>query len=259
MTYQLRVVPSRRLRNARRNGITGTPYGLQLSETSPGGPVVEERPFRSFPHRVSAGLEAISSSGTYPKGAILFVEGQKALGVFVVCNGRVKLSVSSADGKSLIVRRADAGELVGLPATISGKPYRLTAEALEPLQCNFIPRVAFRKFLREHGEAALCVAAIVSEMYDGTLNQVRYLGLSASTAEKLARFLLDLPHVPARNDGQVQASLPLTHKEIAEMIGSSRETVTRIFARFKREHLVKVRGSTLIITSRSDLEQFLAA
>ena len=75
---------------------------------------------------------------SYP--AILFVEGQEARGVFVICNGRIKLSASSADGKSLILRIAEPGEVVGLPGTISGKPYEVTAEALEPIQANFIPR-----------------------------------------------------------------------------------------------------------------------
>jgi len=218
---------------------------------------VEERLFCNLPHRVQTGFDAISSPAIHPKGAILFVEGQKPLGVFVICSGRVKLSASSADGKPLVIRRAEPGEAVGLPATISGKSYELTAEALEPLQSNFIPRDVFLQFLREHGEAALQVAEILSEVYKATLRQVRYLGLSASTAEKLARFLLELPLARAQNNGHLHAALPLTHKEIAEMIGSSRETVTRMFARFKRENLVKVNGSALIIANRAGLEALL--
>jgi aryl-alcohol dehydrogenase-like predicted oxidoreductase len=78
---------------------------------------------------------------------------------------------------------------VGLPAAISGKANELTAEALEPIEYSFIPRDAFLQFLRENGEAALRMAEILSDTYEATLHQVRYLGLSASTAERVARFL----------------------------------------------------------------------
>jgi CRP/FNR family transcriptional regulator len=177
--------------------------------------------------------------------------------VFVLCEGRVKLSTNSADGKAIIVRVAEPGEIVGLPGALSGKPYELTAEAREPVQANFIPRDAFLSFLREHGEAALRVAEIMSDIYHSTLLEVRYLGFSGSTAEKLARFLLDLPATLAQNNGHVRAALTLTHKEIGEMIGASRETVTRLFAHFKRERLIEVHGSTLLITNRPNLHKLL--
>jgi len=257
MTYRLRVVPRKRRRNIRADRISKAATGLQVGDGWLGSPLVEERLFSNLPHHVQTGLDAISSPATYPKGAILFVEGHKPLGVFVICNGRVKLSASSADGKPLVIRRAEPGEAIGLPATISGKSYELTTEALEPLQSNFIPRDVFLQFLREHGEAAMRVAEILSEVYKATLRQIRYLGLSASTAEKLARFLLELPLAKSQDNGHLEATLPLTHKEIAEMIGSSRETVTRMFARFKRENLVKVDGSALMITNRAGLEDLL--
>jgi CRP/FNR family transcriptional regulator, cyclic AMP receptor protein len=236
-----------------------TPYGLQVIESCLTCPLVKERIFCDLPRPVLAALDAISSSATYPKDSTLFVEGQEPRGVFILCNGRVKLSTSSADGKSIIARVAEPGEMVGLPGTISGKPYELTAEALEPLQANFIRREAFLHFLRENGEVAVRVAEILSQIYHATLAEVRYLGLSASTAEKLARFLLDLPVTPAQENGQTRATLTLTHKEIAERIGSSRETVTRLFASFKREHLVEVHGSTIVIANRTGLQKLVDA
>ena len=96
------------------------------------------------------------------------------------------------DGKSLILRIAESGEIVGLPGTISGKPYEVTAETLEPVQANFIPADDFLNFLRTHGEVALRVAEMLSDIYHATCREVRYLGLSGSAAAKLARFVLDL-------------------------------------------------------------------
>ena len=258
MTYRVQVVPKIKRRILQQAKTRKTSYDLQVIESCLTCPLVKERIFCDLPQSVIARLDEISSPLTYSRDAILFVEGQEPRGVFVICNGRVKLSTSSSDGKSIIVRVAEPGELVGLPATISGKPYELTAEALEPVQANFIPREAFLEFLRQGGEAAVRIAEILSQIYRATLSEVRYLGLSASTAEKLARFLLDLPARPTQANGDIRATLTHTHKEIAEMIGSSRETVTRLFASFKRERLVEFRGSTLIV-NKTGLEKLLDA
>ena len=261
MAYRIRVISKKRQRIMRVTKAMKTPYGLQVIESCLTCPMMKDRLFCNLPPRAIEGLDAISSSATYPKGAILFVEGQDPRGVFVICNGRVKLSAGSADGKSLILRIADPGEVVGLPGTISGKAYEVTAEALEPIQANFIPRGLFLQFLREHGEVALRVAEILSDIYHATYQEVRYLGLSGSAAEKLARFVLDLTAEDGKStghgDGFPRVPLTLTHEEIAQMIGSSRETVTRLFTDFKRKRLLEVHGSTLIITNKAGLEKVL--
>jgi CRP/FNR family cyclic AMP-dependent transcriptional regulator len=257
MAYRVRVIPKRKRRIMQPGANMKAPYGLQIIESCLTCPLVEDRIFCDLPRPVLAALDAISSSATYPKDAILFVEGQDSRGVFVLCHGRVKLSTTSADGQSIIVRIAEPGEIVGLAGTLSGKAYELTAETLEPLQANFIPREAFLQFLKQHGEAAVRVAEILSKIYHATLLEVRYLGFSSSTAEKLARFLLDLPLIPGQNGGHVRATLTLTHKEISEMIGASRETVTRLFADFKREGLIEVHGATLVISDKAKLEKML--
>ena len=236
MAYRVQVVPKKKRRTMQQGRTRKAPYGLQVIEGCLACPLVKERIFCDLPQSVLAELDEISSPSTYPRDAILFVEGQEPRGVFVICSGRVKLSTSSSDGKSIIVRVAEPGEVVGLPGTISGKPYELTAEALEPLQTNFIPREAFMHFVRQRGEVAVRIAEILSLIYQASLSEVRYLGLSVSTAEKLARFLLDLPAHPTQDNGQVRATLALTHEEIAQMIGASRETVTRLFADFKKKH-----------------------
>lgn len=257
MTYQVRVIPKKKRRLPPQRAIGKTPYGLEIIESCLTCPLVKERLFCDLPEPVLAALDGISSSTTYPKDAILFVEGQEPRGVFVLCHGRVKLSTNSADGKSIIVRIAEAGEIVGLAGTVSGSPYELTAEALEPLQANFAPREAFLQFLRDHGAAALRVAEILSRIYHSTLLEVRYLGFSSSTSEKLARFLLDLPLTPAQSNGHTRATLTLTHKEVGEMIGASRETVSRLFTHFKRETLIEVHGSTIVFLDRGRLEKIL--
>ena len=237
------------------NQDTKAPYGLQIIENCLTCPLSKCGRFCDLPQNLLATLDDLSSPAAYPRNAVLFVEGQKPRGAFVICNGRVKLSTSSADGKSIIVRVASAGQMVGLPGTISGNPYELTAEALEPLQARFIPRDTFLHFLRQHSQVAEQAAKMLNQIYQATLAEVRYLGLSFRTAEKLARFLLDLPTSQSQNI--MRATLTLTHNDIAEIIGTSRETVTRLLASFKRKQYIEVHGSTLVFTNKPGLEELL--
>src|ERR1700686_3135382 len=227
------------------------PYGLEIIESCLACPHREDRLFCNLPPGGVQKLAAISSAAAYPKGATLFVEGQLPRGVFVLCSGKVKLSTSSADGRSLILRISEPGDVLGLPATVTGKPYELTADVVEPTQANFISRPDLLNFLREHGEAALRVAQQLGETYHSAIAEMRTIGLSHSAGERLARFLLDLCTDQAEKPGEIRLTLTLTHEEIAQMIGTSRETVTRAFGEFKKKNLIQVRGSTLIINNRA--------
>lgn len=256
MPLSLQVIPRRKTRIMRPKEAMKTPYGLHVIESCVACPVHSKRLFCNLSEHALAGLDTISSSATYPKGAVLFVEGQEPRGVFIICNGKVKLTASASDGKVLILRIAESGEIVGVPGSISGKPYEVTAEALEPIQANFIPRREFITFLQQNGEAALRVAEILCNIYHAQHQEIRYLGLSSSAPQKLARFLLDMTET-AKGNGPIRVTLTLTHEEIAERIGSSRETITRLFASFKKKYLIEVRGSTLIIKNREGLQQLL--
>lgn len=235
------------------------PYGLEIIESCLSCPHREDRLFCNLPPATVQRLAAITSPSSYPKGATLFVEGQAPRGVFILCSGRVKLSTSSADGRTLIMRIAESGEVLGLPATVTEKPYELTADVIEPTQANFISRQDFLNFLREHGEVGLRVAQQLGETYHSAIAEMRTIGLSHSVAEKLARFLLDLSADHDNGKGEIRVTLTLTHEEIAQMIGASRETVTRLFGDFKKKQLLQVKGSTLIIKDKAGLESLLAS
>jgi CRP/FNR family cyclic AMP-dependent transcriptional regulator len=234
------------------------PYGLEIIESCLSCPHKEERLFCNLSPPVVERLSAITAPSTYPKGATLFVEGQMPRGVFILCSGKVKLSTSSADGKTLILRIAEMGEVLGLAATVSGKPYQATADVLEPTQANFIVRNDFLNFLRDNGEVAFRVAEQLSENYYHALSEMRTIGLSHSAGEKLARFILDWCAQHDKGNGEIRAKLTLTHEEIAQMIGASRETVTRLFGDFKKRQFLEVKGSTIVIRDKSALEKLLA-
>jgi CRP/FNR family transcriptional regulator len=194
------------------------------------------------------------SSTTYPEGAILFLEKQEPRGVFVLCAGEVKLSISSSGGKTLILRIARPGEVLGLMATLSGEPYEVTAETIRPCQVAYIRRDDFLRFIANHPEAYQGVVRQMTSLYQGACSQLRTVGLSASAPEKLARLLLDWSSGGKETDQGTQVRLPLTHEEIAALIGTTRETVTRTLSEFKSNHIVDLHGSNLMISNRSALE-----
>ena len=167
-------------------------------------------------------------------------------GLFVLCGGRVKLSLSAGDGKTFIVKVARPGELLGLSATISGSPYELTAETLEPCEVRFVKREDFLRFLKDNSEACFKVAEQLGSDYRNACHEVRSLGLSQSSGERLAKLILQWSERVADSYAPEQGvRLPFTHEEIAQMIGSCRETVTRLFADLKRRHIAEYQAFTL--------------
>jgi len=235
-----------------------SPYGLDIIESCLTCPLREDRIFCNLSPAAVKHLDSIKSIAAYPKGAMLYVEGQAARGVFVLCNGKAKLSTSSRDGKTIILKIAEPGEVLGLSATVSGRPYEAAVELLEPAQVNFLGRQDFLNFLRQHGDVALHVAQQLSENYHSAYEEIRSLGLSSSAAEKLAKLLLEWS-AEENGKGEIRVKLTLTHEEIAQLIGSSRETVTRIFADFKKKQLLQIKGSTLILRNRAGLEKLITS
>jgi CRP/FNR family transcriptional regulator len=233
------------------------PYGLNIIDNCLICPVREEHLFCNLSLPAVQRLNEIKSIAVYPKSTMLFIEGQQPRGVFVLCTGKAKLFASSRDGKTIITKISEAGDVLGLNATISNRPYEVTAEMMEPGQASFIARDALLQFLREYGEVALRVAEQLSSNYYTAYEEIRTLGLSSSPSEKFAKLLLSWsPNAGNAND-PTHLKLTLTHEEIAEMIGTTRETVSRLFSDFKKKQLVQLKGSTLIIRNKPALEKIV--
>jgi CRP/FNR family cyclic AMP-dependent transcriptional regulator len=200
-------------------------------------------------------FDRIKYAFSYPEGAVLFLEGQAPRGIFVLCTGQVKVSLSAKDGKTLILRIVEPGEVLGLSATVSGHPYELTAETMEPCQVNFVKREDFLRFLKENSDACFKVAEQLSAKYNNTCHELRSLALSHSAGEKLAKLLLEWGSRKGES-AKVEpcVRLALNHEEIAQMIGTSRETVTRLFADLKKRQIVRLKDSMLLIRNRTALE-----
>lgn len=235
------------------------PYGLQLTENCLICKLRHSGFFCELPKNSLEDLEKIKYASAFPQGAILFVEGQSARGAYVICSGRVKLTTTSRDGKTLILRIAQAGEVLGLHATVSGKPYELTAETLQPCQLDFLKRDDFIRFLQNHADACLNAAQHLSQNCQDAYEMIRSLGLSHSVSEKLARLLLEWATDGETTKDGIRIKVSLTHEEIAQLIGTSRETVTRVLGEFREQHLAQLHGSTLLIQNKVGLEKLIGA
>lgn len=207
---------------------------------------------------VAARLAALAIPASHPKGAFLFAEGQPSRGVFVLASGRVKLFTSSADGKTFVLKFAEPGELLGLAGTLSGQPYEAWAEAIQPAQSGFVERRHLVHLMRHHRETALQLAMHLGESYCTAIAGVRVMGFSRSASQKLAIFLLDWWNSNRPLHEPAGVLFTSTHEEIAQVIGISRETVTRLLTRFRKQGFIEWRGCHLAIRGEVALQSSVA-
>lgn len=218
----------------------------------------EQRLFCDLSPEALIRLQNIKATSVYPKGALLCLEGQPPRGVFVLCTGRAKLSTTSSEGKSMILRIAEPGEVLGLTAIVSGTPYEATVETLEPSQANFISQVDFVRFLQEFPDVGLKVAKQLTHNCKCAYDEIRSLGLSNSVPEKLAKLILKWAENPLdvsqKKPDETPIRVTLTQEEIAQFIGTSRETVSRVLASFRKKGWLRIKGATWTIMNKPGLE-----
>lgn len=231
-----------------------TPYGLQIVEDCNTCPLRKKGWYCSLPGDLMKPFSDYSHLTTYPGGAILFVEGQTPRGAFVLCAGKVRLSTTSKEGKVLVFRIMEPGDVIGLSAMIAGQPYEVTAETMEPCLVNFVEREGLLRLMERSGELGLRSALAVSREFQSTYRDIQDLVLSRSSSGKLARLLLSWVG-EGHYSGDFRVHAPVTHEEIAHRIGTSRETVTRLLSDLRKRDLVRLDGSTLVIKNRPALEQ----
>jgi CRP/FNR family transcriptional regulator len=184
----------------------------------------------------------------YPRGTNLFVEGQPCRCIFVIRTGLVKLSLTSREGRTMILRIAGPGDALGLSAAISGTEHDLSAEVIENCCAKVILVKDLLQFVRQHPETNLDFARFVMQEYRAALHGVSRLAFPASAAGRLATLLQELrkEHI-VKGDADGGFTIPLTHREIGEMTRTSRETTTRNLQKFKKNRVVRVKKCNLVV------------
>ena len=205
---------------------------------------------RMFCHLSPAALAEYDAIGTViklPQGAILFREDDTGDRVFVLCSGHVKLSCVSREGRTMNLKIASPGEVLGLSAVVSGSCFEVSAETLEPTFAKVVRRVDFLAFLAHHSEASLHVSKLLAEEYKSAFSEARRMALSGSASGKLASLLLDWGRVAACGKSEMRFTMALTHDDLASFTATTRETVTRALGKFQKEKLITIRGSSIHI------------
>jgi CRP/FNR family transcriptional regulator len=197
------------------------------------------------PENVRA-LDRIKHIIHYPVRSLILVEGHPSHGVYIVCRGQVKMLAGSQDGGTMILSIVQSGEILGLSAVMAGTPFELTAETLQPTQAAFIARDDFLRFLTQHKAALMHAAQLLGREAQSACDVIRNVGLSPSMSARLARLLLQLSH---------RGIYGLSHEELAQLVGTRRETVTRTLTELKRQGIVRTGRFGLVIGDKAGLER----
>lgn len=219
----------------------------------------EHRLFCNIPEEAVSVLQDIKTTSVYPKGALLCLEGQAPRGIFILCAGRAKLTTTSSEGKSIILRIAEPGEVLGLTAVFGNSPYEATVETLEPSQANFISQKDFVSFMKEYPDVGLKVAQQLTHNCRCAYGEIRSIGLSNSVPEKIAKLMLKwaeqpLPAANGRKSDEIAFRVTLTQEEIAQFVGTSRETVSRVLSDFRKKGWLRIKGVIWTILDKDALE-----
>lgn len=220
-------------------------------------PNAGKHPFCNLGQESRAFLEFNSVSMEYPRGSVLFREGDRISAVFVMCSGKVKVSATSRDGRTMILRIADAGDVLGMSAALTNGEYEVTAEALEPCRVRVLHLKHLTNMLQQFSDASMGAAKALAEDYRAAFDEARLMGLPASPAGRVARLILDWAD-DARKSSSAFITMSLTHDEVASMTATTRETVTRTLSRFRKDKIISTRGVALTILQPRALEQLSA-
>jgi CRP/FNR family transcriptional regulator len=200
------------------------------------------------------GFDNVKVQRSYPRGSVLFVEGQPPCGIYVLCEGKAKVSIASSEGKTFVLRIAQPGELLGLNATLTGLPHLSTVQTLERCRMELVSREDLLKVLDRDKKSYLSVAQCLGSELIDLVDHTRLLFLSQSAPEKLARLLLKWCDQSGKRTSQgIKITPGLTHEEIAQTISTSRETVTRSLNMLKRKHILRAENGDLLIRNRAAL------
>jgi CRP/FNR family transcriptional regulator len=190
------------------------------------------------------------------RGSLLISEGEPARGVYILRSGRASVSISSREGRVVILRMAQPGDVLGLNAVLRNATYEATVKTLGPCRVNFIPRTELMQLMENSDAGAIAVLKLLSRELAELTDRARSLLLPQTVRARLAQLLLQWSKEPQGNNSRTRVvDKVFTHEEVAQMIGSSRETVTRSLASLTRRQIIHVTSDSIFIRDRASLEE----
>jgi len=207
-------------------------------------------------------LQAIHSSGIsnlsllHPRGKVLFAEGEPVRGVFILRTGRTTVSISSSEGKLVVLRIAQPGAVLGLNSALRNAPYNTTVKTLESCRTDFVSRSELLELIEKSQPAARAISQILSRELAELTERARSLLLPQTANAKLARLLVEWCEEAGANKSRtIEIARTFTQEEIAHMICSSRETVTRLLSSLNRRGVIRVTPESIVICDRTALQK----
>ncbi len=189
----------------------------------------------------------------YQKGEIIFFENDDYGGLYLLVSGRVKLSMLSPDGKEKVLNILQEGDIMGEVSFFDLDPHPITAEAMENARIVIIPREKLEDIITKKPSLALKIIESLAKKTRLLTSQVRELvfhDAAGRMASLLSRFVKDFG---VEINGGKMIDIILTHKEIANLIGSSRVTVTKIINNFIDEGVIKMHKRKIVIVDEEKL------
>ncbi len=211
---------------------------------------------RCFLGQTATRLREIRQIAFYPRGVSLFLEGEATRGLFVVCSGEIKTFAHSPQGGTVILRRVGGGEVLGMSSSLLGSLYPVSAETLVPSQISFLPRRQLLDFLAENPDCYRMGSESLAAQLQTSWEHARMLALGRHVVSRLAALLLRR----AAEHGRIAAqgtivTFPCTQEDLAESIGTTRETVSRILGDLRRQGILQRRGNGFLLMKPRLLEE----
>ncbi len=212
------------------------------------------RAFHNLSPETLSDLDAISIPIEYGNGATLMRQGDPPNSVKILCDGRAKITTASQDGKVLLLNIASAGTILGLVAVVRQIKYETAAEAYGPCIVNEVGAHDFLDFLFRHRNASWQATQMLADENHGLLVNARRVALSGTVAGNVAKLLLDWGTTITEDREKKHFTMVLTHQEIAEMVGTTRETVTRTLASFRQHGWIRIHGASVEILQQEKMK-----
>jgi CRP/FNR family transcriptional regulator, cyclic AMP receptor protein len=204
-----------------------------------------------------SGLANVVNLEEIRRRRVIFLPGDPGTSVFFVNGGRVKISRVTRDGKELTLAYRGPGEVFGELCLVDGGPRAEMAEAMENALITEVPREEFEKLLGTHATIGMKLTKILCERRRDLENKVEDLvfrDVNAKLAELLLRLGADYGVDDARG---TLVAVKITHQEMANLIGSTRETVSLTLSQFKRNKLIATDGRKIILVDRESLKALI--
>ena len=207
--------------------------------------------FEELPNEQIEDISMIITDQVFDRGQIIFSEGDDGNGFYVVASGRVKIFKLSPEGKEQILHIFGPGDPFGEVAVFAGQHFPANAEAMESSRIFFFPRESFSDLIRDNPSLALNMLAILSKRLRRFANLIDDLSLK----EVPGRLAAHLLYLSGQSEGSEQLELNITKTQLASLLGTIPETLSRILGKMSKQGLIESDGRRIKILDREALEE----